>query len=64
MTGSAPHSSLPQISKNVGALIQDYDNHKNIYKPEVMDSKLISHRDNKFPNLLTTAQKKDYHRNP
>src|SRR5690349_19641205 len=27
--------------KVVLALIQDYDNHKNIYKPEVIDSKLI-----------------------
>ena len=28
--------------KETLALIQDYDNHKNIYKPEVMDSKLIN----------------------
>jgi len=26
------------------ALVQNYDNHKNIYKPEVIDSKLISHQ--------------------
>jgi hypothetical protein len=32
--------------KKTFAIIQDYDNHKNIYKPEVMDSKLITHRDN------------------
>ena len=28
------------------ALIQDYDNHKNIYKPEVIDSKLIGRKEN------------------
>jgi hypothetical protein len=30
------------------ALIQDYDNHKNIYRPEVIASKLISHSGNDF----------------
>src|SRR5277367_1672335 len=25
------------------ALVQNYDNHKNIYKPEVIDSRLIGH---------------------
>src|SRR5437588_5604724 len=28
--------------KSTVALIQDYDNHKNVYKPEVTDSKLLS----------------------
>ena len=29
------------------ALVQDYENHKNIYKPEVIDSKLISRQNSK-----------------
>jgi hypothetical protein len=40
------------------ALIQDYDNHKNIYKPEVIDSKLISHRGNDFKIYLRLLKKK------
>jgi hypothetical protein len=40
------------------ALIQDYDHHKNIYKPEVMDSKLISHRHNDFQIYLRLLKKK------
>jgi hypothetical protein len=28
------------------ALLQDYDNHKNIYQPEVIGSKLIGRQDN------------------
>jgi hypothetical protein len=27
--------------QEIFAVIQDYDNHKNIYKPEVIDSRLI-----------------------
>jgi len=34
--------------ENTLALIQDYDNHKNIYAPEVIASKLISHHGNDF----------------
>src|SRR5580658_1975973 len=30
------------------ALVQNYDNHKNINQPEVMDSRLISHEGNDF----------------
>ena len=44
--------------KDTVALIQDYDNHKNIYKPEVIDSKLISHRDNDFQIYLRLLKKK------
>ena len=44
--------------KKTLALIQDYDNHKNIYKPEVMDSKLISHRDNDFQIYLRLLKTK------
>jgi hypothetical protein len=50
---------LPATSlKQTLALIQDYDNHKNIYKPEVMDSKLISHRHNDFQIYLRLLKKK------
>lgn len=44
--------------KVVLALIQDYDNHKNIYKPEVMDSKLISRRGDNFQIFLRLLKKK------
>jgi len=44
--------------KKTLALIQDYDNHKNIYKPEVMDSKLISHHDNDFQIYLRLLKKR------
>jgi len=40
------------------ALIQDYDNHKNIYKPEVIASKLISHHGNDFQIYLRLLKKK------
>jgi hypothetical protein len=39
-------------------LIQDYDNHKNIYKPEVTASKLLSHHDNDFKIYLRLLKKK------
>jgi hypothetical protein len=40
------------------ALVQDYDNHKNIYKPEVIASRLISHHDNDFQIYLRLLKKK------
>jgi hypothetical protein len=40
------------------ALVQDYDNHKNIYKPEVIDSKLLSHQGNDFKIYLRLRKKK------
>jgi hypothetical protein len=40
------------------ALMQDYDNHKNIYKPQVIDSKLISRHDNDFRIYLRLLKKK------
>jgi hypothetical protein len=40
------------------SLIQDYDNHANIYKPEVIASKLISHRGNHFEIYLRLLKKK------
>ena len=39
-------------------LIQDYDNHKNVYEPEVIDSKLISRHDNDFQIYLRLLKKK------
>ena len=40
------------------ALIQDYDNHVNVYKPEVIASKLISRRGNDFQIYLRLLKKK------
>jgi hypothetical protein len=40
------------------ALIQDYDNHKDIYKPEVIASKLVSHRGDDFQIYLRLLKKK------
>jgi hypothetical protein len=40
------------------ALIQNYDNHKNVYKPDVMDSKLIARDDNDFKIFLRLLKKK------
>ena len=40
------------------ALIQNYDNHVNIYKPEVIASKLISRRGNDFQIYLRLLKKK------
>lgn len=44
--------------KKTLALIQDYDNHKNIYKPEVIGSRLISHHGNDFQIYLRLLKKK------
>lgn len=40
------------------ALVQNYDNHKNIYKLEVIDSKLISRAGNDFKIFLRLLKKK------
>jgi len=48
--GAAVHDTL--------ILIQDYNNHKNIYKPEVIDSRLLSHHDNNFHISLRVRKKK------
>ena len=40
------------------ALVQDYDNHKNIYMPEVIASKLIRHHGNNFQVYLRLLKKK------
>ena len=44
--------------ENVLTLIQTYDNHKNIYKPEVIDSKLIRRHGNHFQIYLRLLKKK------
>jgi hypothetical protein len=49
-----PDSSIQRIF----AVIQDYDNHKNIYKPDVIDSKLISRDGNNFQIYLRLLKKK------
>jgi hypothetical protein len=40
------------------ALLQDYDNHKNLYRPEVVDSKLLSRNGNDFHAFLRFYKKK------
>ena len=40
------------------ARVQDYDNHKHIYQPEVMDSRLISHHGNDFGIFLRLLKRK------
>jgi hypothetical protein len=40
------------------SVIQDYDNHKNVYKPEVVDSKLIRRHENDFQIYLRLLKKK------
>ena len=40
------------------AVIQDYDNHKNIYKPDVINSELISREGNYFQIHLRLLKKK------
>ena len=44
--------------EQVLTLVQNYENHKNIYAPEVMDSKLISHDGNDFKIFLRLLKKK------
>ncbi|MGA7047033.1 MAG: hypothetical protein ACLPH5_04675 [Candidatus Sulfotelmatobacter sp.] len=44
--------------EGVLALVQDYDHHKNIYRPEVIASRVISHRGNDFQIYLRLLKKK------
>lgn len=44
--------------ERVLALVQNYDDHKNIYQPEVMESKLLSHEGNDFKIFLRVLKKK------
>lgn len=49
-----PGSNIQQLL----AVMQDYDNHKNTYKPEVIDSKLISRDGSDFRAYLRLLKKK------
>ena len=50
---------IPQTNiTDVFAVIQDYNNHKNTYKPEVIDSKLISRDGDDFQVYLRLLKKK------
>jgi hypothetical protein len=50
---------LPNVAvEQALAMVQNYDNHKNIYKPEVMDSRLISHDGDAFKIFLRLLKKK------
>ena len=40
------------------AMVQDYDHHKDVYKPEVIDSRLLSHDGNDFHIYLRLLKKK------
>ena len=51
-----PDSNIQEIF----VVIQDYDNHKNTYKPEVIDSELISRDGNDFQVYLRLL-KKNHH---
>lgn len=44
--------------KQAVRLVQDYNNHKNIYQPEVLDSKLLSNKGNDFQIYLRLLKKK------
>ena len=50
--------TLGTTVKETLALVEDYDNHKNIYKPEVIDSKLMGSRDKDFQIYLRLLKKK------
>jgi hypothetical protein len=50
----APEATITQTL----AMVQDYDNHKNIYKPEVVDSKLLNRHGNKFHIYLRLLKKR------
>lgn len=52
-------SLIPRATvKQTLELIQNYDNHKNIYKPEVIESALLSHSGNDFQIYLRLLKKK------
>jgi|SRR5579871_4030698 len=50
---------VPSVSlEPVLSLVQNYDNHKNIYQPEVMESRLLSRDGNDFKIFLRLLKKK------
>lgn len=48
-----PGATLAQALR----LVEDYDNHKNIYRPEVIDSRLLSRHDDDFKVFLRVLKK-------
>ncbi|HZQ94871.1 MAG TPA: hypothetical protein VFA67_07670 [Candidatus Sulfotelmatobacter sp.] len=54
--GSALMAGTP--AHRILALLQDYDNHKNIYSPEVSDSRLLTRQGNDFQIYLRLVKKK------
>jgi hypothetical protein len=44
--------------KQTLSLVQDYDNHKQVYKPDVIDSKLVSHQGNDYKIYMRLLKKK------
>ena len=48
-----PGATLSQLI----AVLQDYDDHKNIYKPDVRHSKLLEHKGNEFKIYLQLYRK-------
>lgn len=50
----APNATIEQVL----SVVQNYDNHKYIYQPEVMDSRLIEREGNDFKIFLRLLKKK------
>ncbi|WP_148210085.1 hypothetical protein [Candidatus Korobacter versatilis] len=50
---------IPRVKvSQVLRVVQDYDNHKQIYKPDVMESKLVTHAGDDFKIFLRLLKKK------
>jgi hypothetical protein len=50
---------LPGVSlERTLALVRDYDHHKDYYKPDVVDSRILSHEDNHYRVLMRVLKKK------
>jgi hypothetical protein len=43
--------------RDLFAVVQDYDNYKNVYKPGVLDSELIDHRDDEYTFRVRLAKR-------
>ena len=48
-----PGATLAQVLR----MVEDYDNHKNIYRPEIIDSRLLSRHDDDFHVFLRIVKK-------
>jgi len=53
-TAFIPGATVEQVL----ALVQDYDRHKNVYKPEVVESRVVSREDQHFRIFLRLLKKK------